>query len=333
MALDKITMTGATKYTVKQGFTAVNQIIDDLASNETDQGASCIGIEDAAGNFAATTVEDALAEIGDDIESVQTVSDTFNEDTATTTGLTWGYKGGLLRTTSTVTTIADGTVSLTDDTTNYIEIGIDGTVYAVASAFTDGRLPIRTVVCASGVQTTSTDYRAYFTSVAVSTFMAGMLNDEDAAAVLASLSLDADLATFSLPASTTISAFAKTLLDDTSAKAARATLAALPAAAYELTDDATIAIDWDNGATQYVVLGATGRTVTFANPVNGAVYRFIIIQDDSGSQTITTWPTIKWAGGVAPTLSTALNAIDIVTLLYCNGVYYGDISTDFRTPA
>ena len=114
---------------------------------------------------------------------------------------------------------------------------------------------------------------------------------------------------------------------------ARTSMAAMPAGAYELTDDATIAIDWDNGATQYVVLGATGRTVTFANPVNGAVYRFIIIQDGGGSQTITTWPTIKWAGGVAPTLSTTGDYIDIVTLLYCNGVYYGDISTDFRTPA
>ena len=114
---------------------------------------------------------------------------------------------------------------------------------------------------------------------------------------------------------------------------ARTSMDAMPAGAYELTDGTTIAIDWDNGATQYVVLGATGRTVTFANPVNGAVYRFIIIQDSSGSQTITTWPTIKWAGGVAPTLSTTGDYIDIVTLLYCNGVYYGDISTDFRTPA
>ncbi len=160
--------------------------------------------------------------------------------------------------------------------------------------------------------------RELISSVGVSTFMAGLLNDEDAAAALTTLG---------------VSAFVKTLLDDTSAKAARATLAALPAAAYELTDGATIAIDWDNGATQYVVLGATGRTVTFANPVNGAVYRFIIIQDGSGSRTITTWPSIKWSGGAAPILSTTGDYIDIVTLLYCNGVYYGDISLDFRTPA
>ena len=110
-------------------------------------------------------------------------------------------------------------------------------------------------------------------------------------------------------------------------------LKAMPAGSYELTDGATIAIDWDNGSTQYVVLGATGRTVTFANPVSGQVYRFIVIQNEIGSRTITTWPTIKWAGGAAPTLSTTAAYIDIVTLLYVNSVYYGDCAFDFRTPA
>jgi len=98
---------------------------------------------------------------------------------------------------------------------------------------------------------------------------------------------------------------------------------------YELTDGATIAIDWDNGATQYVVLGATGRTVTFANPREGEVYRFIIIQDGTGSRTITTWPTIKWAGGTKPTLTTTLNKADIITLLYANSVYYADCAYNF----
>ena len=126
-----------------------------------------------------------------------------------------------------------------------------------------------------------------------------------------------------------VSAFVKTLLDDTSAKAARATLDAMPAGAYELTDGATIAIDWNNGATQYVVLGATGRKVTFANPVSGQVYRFIIIQDATGSRTITTWPTVKWAGGSAPTLTTTGGKADVVTLLYANSSYYGDCSKVF----
>jgi hypothetical protein len=106
-------------------------------------------------------------------------------------------------------------------------------------------------------------------------------------------------------------------------------LQAMPAGAYELTDDATIAIDWDNGATQYVVLGATGRTVTFANPVSGQVYRFIIIQDATGSRTITTWPSVKWAWGSSPTLTTTGDKIDIVTLLYAGTTYYGDFVNNF----
>lgn len=103
----------------------------------------------------------------------------------------------------------------------------------------------------------------------------------------------------------------------------------MAAGAYELTDGATIAVDWSDGATQYVVIGATGRTVTFANPVEGTVYRLIVIQDGSGSRTITTWPTIKWAGGSAPTLTTTAGKADIITLLYANSAYYADCAYNF----
>ena len=103
----------------------------------------------------------------------------------------------------------------------------------------------------------------------------------------------------------------------------------MSAGAYELSDGATIGVDWSDGATQYVVLGATGRTVTFSNPVEGTVYRLIVIQDGTGSRTITTWPTIKWAGGTAPTLTTTLNKADIITLLYANSTYYADCAYNF----
>lgn len=51
-----------------------------------------------------------------------------------------------------------------------------------------------------------------------------LLDDANAAAQIATLGLDADLATFALPASTTISAFGATLVDDADASAARTTL-------------------------------------------------------------------------------------------------------------
>jgi len=61
-------------------------------------------------------------------------------------------------------------------------------------------------------------------ALTVSEFVETILDDADAAAVIATLGLDADLATLSLPASTTISAFIKTLLDDATATTARTTL-------------------------------------------------------------------------------------------------------------
>jgi hypothetical protein len=103
----------------------------------------------------------------------------------------------------------------------------------------------------------------------------------------------------------------------------------LAGSVYSLTDGSTIAVDWSNGATQSVTLGATGRTVTFANPVAGQVYRLIIKQDSTGSRTITTWPTIKWAGGSAPTLTTAASKADIVTLLYDGASYYASATLNF----
>uniref|UniRef100_A0A6H1Z6W1 Uncharacterized protein n=1 Tax=viral metagenome TaxID=1070528 RepID=A0A6H1Z6W1_9ZZZZ len=164
MALTSITMTGASKENIKEGFTKVNDIIDDLAATTSGLGASCIGIYDSAGNYAAANVETALAEVYTDHAAALSMSSLFDVNSATTTGLTWGHKGGALRNDNTITTVAAGTVSLNDDATNYVEVGTDGTVYVVLSAFTSGRIPIRTVVTASGVQGTSTDKRAWFST-------------------------------------------------------------------------------------------------------------------------------------------------------------------------
>jgi hypothetical protein len=97
---------------------------------------------------------------------------------------------------------------------------------------------------------------------------------------------------------------------------------------YQLTDNSTISVDWSNGNTQYVALSDVGRTVTFINPTEGEVYRLLIIQT-GGAKTITTWPTIKWAGGSPPTLTTTDSKTDIVTLLYVNSTYYADCNVNF----
>jgi hypothetical protein len=48
---------------------ALAEVYSDLASTTNGLGASLVGVEDSAGNFTATDVEAALAEIADDIET------------------------------------------------------------------------------------------------------------------------------------------------------------------------------------------------------------------------------------------------------------------------
>lgn len=170
MALTPITLATST---IRQGFTAMNTIISDLSSTDNAKGASSIGIEDSADNVSATNVEDAIAEIYLDHATTRTLAEVFNEDADTTTGLTWGYTGGKVRSDNVIYTITDGTISLTDDATNYIQITPSGTIQRNTTGFTSGYCPIRTVVCAGGLQTASTDQRAWFQSQNISTTTVG----------------------------------------------------------------------------------------------------------------------------------------------------------------
>ena len=100
-----------------------------------------------------------------------------------------------------------------------------------------------------------------------------------------------------------------------------------------LTDGATINWNMDSGASAQVTLAAAGRTM--AAPTNlraGATYLLVIIQDATGSRTITTWNAVfKWSGATAPTLSTAASAKDILSF-WSDGtnLYGGSLLRDMR---
>jgi hypothetical protein len=85
---------------------------------------------------------------------------------------------------------------------------------------------------------------------------------------------------------------------------------------------AAFAIDLSQGDVQTLTLSAN-CTITLNNPVAGAIYRLLLVQDGSGNRTVT-WPTIKWAGGSAPTLTVTAGKTDIITLFYDGTSYYGD---------
>jgi hypothetical protein len=83
-----------------------------------------------------------------------------------------------------------------------------------------------------------------------------------------------------------------------------------------------------NGGAQTVTL--TGNcTITLAGGTAGQVSNLdlTLTQDTTGSRTVV-WPAaVKWAGGVAPTLSTAVGAVDRVVLTTYNGgvTWFGDV--------
>jgi len=86
----------------------------------------------------------------------------------------------------------------------------------------------------------------------------------------------------------------------------------------------TPAIDWANGVWQRLTLNAD-KTLTFANAATGRKLILVIVQDVTGSRTIS-WPVgTKWEDGTAPTLSTAGNAVDIVAFISDGSSYYGQV--------
>lgn len=92
-------------------------------------------------------------------------------------------------------------------------------------------------------------------------------------------------------------------------------------------------IDWTAGNKQKTTLTASAVTLTFTAPTGPANLLLKVVQDGTGSRTIT-WPaTVKWPGGTAPTLTTAASSVDIVTFYYDGTSYHGQSSLAFAVPA
>lgn len=88
-------------------------------------------------------------------------------------------------------------------------------------------------------------------------------------------------------------------------------------------------IDWRNGNKAEITLDEN-ITFTFTDPSKPCNLLIKIIQDATGSRTIT-WPaSVKWPSGTAPTLTTDANSVDIVSLFFDGTNYYGVASLDFE---
>lgn len=108
-------------------------------------------------------VKDALmrAQLTLDTDKVDSAATgyAFGYKRNTTTGLTYGYYGGVFIDGGAIVTIADGTVALSAGSTNYVERTKAGVVSKNTVGFTAGSIPMATVVTGGAAITGVTDKR------------------------------------------------------------------------------------------------------------------------------------------------------------------------------
>lgn len=75
------------------------------------------------------------------------------------------------------------------------------------------------------------------------------------------------------------------------------------------TDGATVTFDLATGHIQQVTLGGN-RTLAISNEQAGQAFILRLIQDGTGTRTVTWFSTVNWAGGVEPTLTATLDKSD-----------------------
>jgi hypothetical protein len=86
--------------------------------------------------------------------------------------------------------------------------------------------------------------------------------------------------------------------------------------------------DISKGNVQEVTLTGNSTINVIQNIERGQSLTLIITQDGTGSRTLTMGSSFKFAGGVN-TLSTAANAIDVMSIFYTGSTYIASLSTNF----
>lgn len=90
---------------------------------------------------------------------------------------------------------------------------------------------------------------------------------------------------------------------------------------------------WDLDTEQCLILTLDGTQITIPNPSNpkaGSTYILQLKQDATGGRTVVFGSAYKFPGGVAPTLSSAPNAKDIITFFYDGTDMNGVATRDFQ---
>lgn len=152
----------------------------------------------------------------------------------------------------------------------------------------------------------------------LSSFGRTLIDDANAAAALATLGLDADLATFSLPGSTTISAFGASLIDDAAASNARTTLG-LGTIATQNANAVAITGGAVDGTTVGATTKASGGFTTITNGSAAATSSTNFLTDNMVAGNV--WTNSAWVGfkytGLASTEYAIMQSSGGATVINC----------------
>lgn len=99
-----------------------------------------------------------------------------------------------------------------------------------------------------------------------------------------------------------------------------------------LADGPTITPDFSLGINFVVVLGGNRTLANPTNQLSGRTGRIAIVQDATGSRTLAYGANWKFVNGVAPVLSTAANAVDILhyDVVNSSGLIFASLSRDVK---
>lgn len=88
------------------------------------------------------------------------------------------------------------------------------------------------------------------------------------------------------------------------------------------TVGATETVSWANGDRQKMTLDEN-LTITFSNAAEGQTLTLYMLQDGSGTNTITFADTINWSDATTPTWTTTAAKWNVAVITYVGGAYLG----------
>lgn len=88
------------------------------------------------------------------------------------------------------------------------------------------------------------------------------------------------------------------------------------------TVGATETVNWVSGDRQKMTMDVN-LAITFSNAAEGQTLTLYMLQDGSGTNTITFNDTIVWANDATPPWSTTADKMNIAVITYMGGAYYG----------